>query len=273
VWKASELTNDISLVEDPTLKDVEYTVEQFEKPIEVKPPDSSVFECVDYVIEHLGRDRYILGDSGGLTAMVLLGGWERGLLEYAIHPEVVGAAARHSVAWQNANDEFYIRPGQDGVFMQQDMATTKGPFISPRMFRELCFPPMRERIQRVRSLGYQVVMHNCGNNRPIIPMLIEAGVQCYQSIQTIPDMDIGGLKRDFGDKLCLWGGVPVEDLIMGTPDDVRRDVRQAFEKAARGSGFILGPSQSIAYGTKYDNFMAMLDEFQKLAPRYGSAGA
>jgi uroporphyrinogen-III decarboxylase len=269
VWKASDLTNDISLVEDPTLKDIEYTVEQFEKPVEVKPPDPSVFECVDYVIEHLGQDRYILGDSGGLTAMVLLGGWERGLLEYAAHPEVVRAAARRSVAWQNANDKFYIRPGQDGVFMQQDMATTKGPFISPRMFCDLCFPPMRERVQRVRSLGYQVVMHNCGNNRPIIPMLIEAGVQCYQSIQAIPDMDIGGLKRDFGDKLCLWGGVPVEDLIMGTTGDVRRDVRQAFEKAARGSGFILGPSQSIAYGTKYDNFMAMLDEFQKLAPKYG----
>jgi hypothetical protein len=273
VWKASDLTNDISLVEDPTIEDVEYTVEQFEEPVEAKPPDPSVFECVDYVIEHLGKDRYILGDSGGLTALVLLGGWQRGLAEYVLHPKVIRAAARHSVARQNANDQHYIRPGQDGVFMQQDMATTKGPFISPTMFRELCFPSMRERVQRARSLGYQVVMHNCGNNRPLIPMFIEAGVQCYQSIQTIPDMDLGGLKRDFGDKLCLWGGVPVEDLILGTPDDIRRDVRQAFEKAARGSGFILGPSQSIAYGTKYDNFMAMLDEYQKLAPKYGAAEA
>jgi len=269
VWLASELTNDISCVEDPTVKTAEYTIEMFEKPLEVKPPDPSVFEACDYLIEQLGQNRYILGDSGGLTALVLLGGWERGLLEYALHPEVVRAATRHSVAHQNANDQFYIRPGQDGVFMQQDMGTTKGPFISPQMFRGFCFEAMRERVQRVRSLGYQVVMHNCGNNRPLIPMFIEAGVQCYQSLQTIPEMEIGGLKRDFGDRLCLWGGIPVEHLVMGTPDDIRRDVRQALERGARGGGFILGPSQSIAYGTKYDNFMALLDEFHKLAPKYG----
>jgi hypothetical protein len=272
VWRASELTNDIACIEDPTIKDAVYTVEQFEQPIEANPPDPSIFEVCDYVIEQLGGDRYILGDSGGLTAMVLLGGWERGLLEYGLHPEVVAAATRRSVAWQNAMDGFYIRPGQDGVFFQQDMATTKAPFISPRMFRELCFPAMRERVQRVRSLGYQTVLHNCGNNRALMPMFIEAGIQCYQSIQTIPDMDIGGLKRDFGNRLCLWGGVPVEDLIAGTPDDVRRDVRRAFEQAAPGGGFILGPSQSIAYGTKYDNFMAMLDAFDKLAGKYGGAG-
>lgn len=269
VWRASELTNDITCVEDPTTGDGEYTVEQFEGPVEAKPPDPSVFEACDYVIEHLGHDRYILGDSGGLTALVLLGGWERGLLEYALHPEVVRAATRHSVAVQNANDEFRIRSGQDGVFFQQDMGTTKAPFVSPEMFREICFPAMRERVQRARSLGYQAVLHCCGNNRPLIPMFIEAGIQCYQSIQTIPDMDIGGLKRDFGDRLCLWGGIPVEDLVMGTPDDIRRDVRRALEKGAQTPGFILGPSQSIAYGTKYDNFMALLDEFHKLAPKYG----
>jgi len=44
------------------------------------------------------------------------------------------------------------------------------------------------------------------------------------------------------------------------------------EAQARSSGFILGPSQAIAYGTKYDNFMALLDEFHKLAPRYGGFG-
>ncbi len=35
-----------------------------------------------------------------------------------------------------------------------------------------------------------------------------------------------------------------------------------------GGGFILGPSHSIAYGTKYENFMALLDEFVKLRDKY-----
>ena len=98
-------------------------------------------------------------------------------------------------------------------------------------------------------------------------MFIEAGVDCYQSLQTTAGMGCGRLKADFGDRLCFWGGVPVETLIAGDPDDVRNDVRKAMREGAHGSGFILGPSHSIAKNTRYDNFMAMLDEYNKLKDR------
>ncbi len=83
-------------------------------------------------------------------------------------------------------------------------------------------------------------------------------------------MWVGDLKKEVGDKLTLWGGVPVEELILGTPASVREAVRRAMEAAAPGGGFILGPSHSVAYGTKYDNFMAMLDEFDRLRFKYVS---
>ena len=269
IWKISELSNDITVVEDPRAKqEPEYTVEMFEGPVEVKPPDPSIYEACDYIVEHLGQDRYIAGISGGLTALVLLGGMERGLLEYALHPEVVRAATRRSVAEQNQRDEYFIRPGQDGVLFEQDMAASKGPMISPAMFRDFCFAAMRERVQRVRAHGMQALLHNCGNNRPLIPMFIEAGVQCYQSLQNIPDMEIGSLKQEFGDRLSLWGGISLDSLIMGAPDDVRRNVRESMQRGAPGGGFILGPSHSIAKGTSYENFMALLDEYVRLRDKY-----
>jgi uroporphyrinogen decarboxylase len=95
-------------------------------------------------------------------------------------------------------------------------------------------------------------------------MFIDAGVDCYQSLQTTAGMDIGMLKERFGKNLSFWGGVPLELLIGGTPEDIRKSVRYAIEKGAPGSGFILGPSHSIAKNTKYENFMAMLDEYVKL---------
>jgi len=268
VWQVSELSNDITCVHDPHAAERRYTAEMFEGPVEVAPPDPSVFEACDYLIEHLGGERYIAGGSGGLTALVLLGGMERGLMAYGLQPEVVRAAARHSVRRQNALDEYHIRPGQDGVLFEQDMAASKGPMISPRMFAEFCFPAMKERVGRVRSRGLQALLHNCGNNRPLMPFFIEAGIQCYQSLQSIPDMEIGALKRDFGDRMCFWGGVALEHLIQGTPTDVRRGVREAMERGAPGGGFILGPSHSIAKGTRYENFLAMLDEFDRLRFRF-----
>jgi len=265
IWQASDLTNDITRVKAPDrVANATPKVEDYQGPVEEPPPDPSVFEPWDYVIERLGRDRYIAGASGGLTAMMDLPGQSGGLVSYYLMPEVVKAASRRSVSLQNLRDAWWIRPGQDGVLMEQDMASSKAPMISPDLFREFCFDAMKERIRKVRARGQQVILHNCGNNRILMEQFIETGLQCYQSLQSIPDMQLGALKRDFGKHLAFWGGIPVEDLIAGTPEDCRRSVRRAMQAGAPGGGFILGPSHSIAKGTRYDNFMAALDEYVRL---------
>ncbi len=268
VWRTSELTNDISVVERPeSERNAVPRVEDYEGPAPVSPPDPSVFEACDYVVGRLGQDRYIAGTAGNFVAMTDLPGESGGYLGYYLLPEVVHAAARQEIERCRQRDAWLIRPGQDAVFFEQDMASSKGPMISPDLFREFCLPYMTERIGRVRALGRQVILHNCGNNRSLMEQFIEAGLQCYQSLQTIPDMDLAGLKRDFGDRLAFWGGIALEVLITGTPDDCRKMVRAAMAAGAPGGGFILGPSHSIAKGTPYDNFMAVLDEYTRLRDR------
>ena len=200
--------------------------------------------------------------------MTLLGGTENGLMMYALQPEVVLAANQQSVAAQNAKDPYFIRPGVAGVLMEQDMAGTNAPLISPAMFQEFCFPFLKERIAHVKQSVSQVIFHNCGNNIPLMDMLADTGIDCYQSLQTTAGMEIGKLKAAYGHRLAFWGGVPVENLIAGSTGDVRKAVRIAMERGAPGGGFILGPSHSVAKNTKYDNFMAMLDEFVKLRDCY-----
>ena len=264
IYQAVWGVNEIQCIHDPTLGRHTYTVAEFEGPVEVTPPDPSIFEAVDYVYEQLGDERYVATPTAGVTALTRLGGTVNGLMLYALQPEVVAAANRRSTARQNLLDPYYIRKGAPGALMEQDMAGTNAPLVSPRTFRELCFPYLRERVQHVKQYVPQVIFHNCGNNIPLMDMFIEAGIDCYQSLQTLAGMEVGWLKERFGGSLCFWGGVPVEDLVSATPEDVRRDVRMAMERAARGSGFILGPSHSVAYGTRYDNWMAMLDEFVRL---------
>jgi uroporphyrinogen decarboxylase len=186
----------------------------------------------------------------------------------ALKPEAVHAANRRSVQFQNARDQWVVRPGTAGVMMEQDMAGTNGPLISPDMFRDLCLPYLAQRIVSAKRYAPQVVFHNCGNNIPLMEMFIQAGIDCYQSLQTTAGMEVGKLKEMFGSRMAFWGGVGVEKLISGTPDDVRAEVRTAMRRGAPGSGFILGPSHSIAKNTRYDNFMAMLDEFVKLRDKY-----
>ncbi len=102
-----------------------------------------------------------------------------------------------------------------------------------------------------------------GRHMKLLDMFIEIGYDAYQSIQPTAAMDICEVKQKYGDKIVLWGGVAVENLMGGTPEDIRADVRRAMACAKPGGGFILGSSHSIAVGSHYDNYMAMLDEYHK----------
>ncbi len=269
VFKAEWRANEIQCIEDPTPRKpvTDYRVEDYE-PVEVQPPDPSVFEVWDYVNARLGKERYVASPTPGLTALTRLGDTETGLMLYGLRPEIVHAANRQAVDRQNSLDAYYVRPDAPGVLIEQDMAGSNGPLISPRMFKEHCLPYMCERLESLKQHTPQVIFHNCGNNIPLMDMFIETGIDCYQSLQTTAGMEIGFLKERFGHALCFWGGIPLEHLIDGTPDDVRQSVRTALERGAPGGGFILGPSHSVAMNTKYENFMAMLDEFERLRDRY-----
>lgn len=267
IYKISTVSNEFVCIADPMMER-EFTVQEFEGPADDTPPDPTIFEACDALIEALGQDRYIAGASGGLNVMVLLGGMEHGLMRYLTQPEVVRAAIRHRLNWGNQMDRDYIRPGQDGVLLEEDMASTNGPLMSPRMFREFCFPALQDRVAHVKQAGMQVLLHNCGNNRLLMDQFIEAGIDCYQSLQTGADMGVADLKAAYGDKMAFWGGIALETLIDGSPRDVCRQVRQSLQDGAENGGFILGPSHSIAKGTKYDNFMALLEEFDRLRDRY-----
>lgn len=269
VYQLSEMSNEFVCVKDPTNENRQWTLDEFKQPLEAAPPDPSTLEVYDHLIGHLSDDRYIAGLTAGFSLMTCLGGMERGLMEYALNPEIVAAAMSRQADWQNRMDKYFLRPGIGGAFIESDMCSTQGPLIAPQMFRDYCLPSVKSRIAHLRGRdNLQIIMHSCGNSRQIIPDFIDAGVQVYQSLQNIPAMWVGDLKKEFGDRLVLWGGVPVEELVLGTPHSVRSAVRRAMEAAAPGGGFILGPSHSIAYGTKYDNFTAMLDEFNRLRCKF-----
>ncbi len=269
VFKISVESNGITQVESsytPPAID-EYTEEMYADRTEPQLPHKhceSRFELMDLLIETFGDERYIATHSAGTTCVSLLGGFEQGLMLMGLKPEVVKAHNRQSVFRQNYLDRYYIRPGADGVFMEQDFSGTNGPYISPDMFRELAFPFFKERIEHVKQFLPHVIFHACGNTLPVMEMLIEAGIDAYESIQTTSEMSLENLGKRFGDRLTIWGAIPLEVLIEGSPDDTRRAVRENMEIGKDIPGFILGPSHSVAYGTKYDNFMAMLDEFDRL---------
>ena len=260
IYRYSEITNDILPVYTPKPEHSEaYPAEPA-----CTPPDPTIFEAYDYLVEKLSPTRFIAGLSGGFSPMILRGGMEEGLMEYGLNPEGVTAAAQHDAKVHDLQDKWYVRGNYDCVFIEADFASTHGPLISPAMFREICLPIMKQRVHSLKKYSDKIILHSCGNTWSLLDMFVEAGVDCYQALQTNAGMELAALKAKYSRRLSFWGGVSVENLISGTQDDVRQDVRRAIMQARDDGGFILGPSHSVAFGANYDNFCALLDEHDRL---------
>jgi hypothetical protein len=265
VFKFSEATQDITCVRDPVRDAQVFTPGMYEKDPEPARRDPASWGILDAVIRRFNDEKFICGPSGGEVGLILLGGMERGLVELIENPRTVRAATAFELRRQNLADEALIHPDSDAVLWAGDYGHRTAPFVNPRMFRELFLEANKARARSVKELfGKRLIKHCCGNVWSYLDFFVEIGYDVYQAVQSSAGMDLGRVKELYGDRLSLWGGVAVENLIGGTPEDVRNDVRRAMKRAKPGGRFILGTSHSVAVGTKYENFMAMLDEHRKL---------
>lgn len=265
VFKLSEATQDITCVHDPVRDAQAFSAGMYERDPEPARRDPASWAVLDAVVGRFKDEKFICGPSGGEVGVILLGGMERGLIKLIENPETVRAATAFELRRQNSADEVLIHPDSDAVLWAGDFGHRTGPFVGPRMFRELFLEANKVRARSVRErFGKRLIKHCCGNIWSYLDFFVEIGYDVYQAVQPTAGMDIGRVKDAYGDRLALWGGVAVENLIGGTPDDVRSDVRRAMERAKPGGRFILGTSHSVAVGTNYENYMALLDEYRKL---------
>jgi hypothetical protein len=267
IFKYSEITKDLTLVQDSDgsgFNFQEFEEKDYNFSLEEKQPDESQFEVVNAILEAFKDDnKYIIG--AGFNEGIFTPPNE---LEYYDHAEWVEKASIATLQRANTLDEYLFRPEYDGIMWGADFAHNAGPFISPEMFRKFLLPFITERVKNIKKFGLDVHKHACGNNWKLLDMFVQAGYDAYQSIQKSATMDLELLKEKYGDKLTLWSGPQVEMLVGGSKDDIKNEVQKTFEIAADGRGFIFSTSHSVAVGTKYENFMTMIEEFLKLNDRY-----
>lgn len=144
-----------------------------------------------------------------------------------------------------------------------DFGTQIGPMISLRTFREFYMPHMQRFIELAHRFGIKVFHHDDGSIRAFLPDLVEMGIDILNPVQwRCPGMELGGLKRDFGDKLCFHGGIDNQHTLpFATTEDVRREVRQCIDLLSSDrTGYILAPCHNIQAITPIENILAMYDE-------------
>ena len=149
------------------------------------------------------------------------------------------------------------------VSLADDMGTQQGPMCSPLYLEEFCIPYYRKFCDFVHANSdIKVFLHCCGSIKPVIPLLIEAGIDILNPVQiSAANMDPRELKDQFGSRICFWGGGCDTQGVLGksAPDEVARHVRELVRIFKPGSGFVFNQVHNIMGNVPPQNIVTMLD--------------
>jgi uroporphyrinogen decarboxylase len=152
--------------------------------------------------------------------------------------------------------------GIDIVYMADDYCSQDAPMFSPEDFKEFVVPYLRKIVQITHKYNKKFLLHVCGAVRPLLPMIIDAGVDMLEPIQIrAAGMDPSGLKKDFGNDICFYGGVDLQQILCnGTPQQVAGEVKRLIDILGKDGGYIIGPGHTyIQPDSPLENIMIMYE--------------
>ncbi len=152
----------------------------------------------------------------------------------------------------------------DGIWYYEDMGFKQRPFMSPAMYREIIKPAHQKTMDFSHSQGLQVIMHSCGFVEPLLPDMVDAGIDCLQVMEVKAGMDPLRIKRNFGDRLSLFGGMDARNLVANDRAAIRSELESKIPELMQGSGYILHSDHSIPTTTDYETYRFFVDEGLRL---------
>ncbi len=226
-------------------------------------PEEVTFELVEYCSEHLPEGMKLVANLGGGLlewAMWLVGAEDFCLMVYD-DPELVREIIARindqqvAVARQSASHPVVI-----ACALGDDMGFKTQTFLPPDVLRELIFPGLRRIADAVHASGKAFILHSCGNLTLVMDDLIDmVGVDAKHSYEDVI-MPVAEVKRRWGGRVAILGGVDVDMLCRADEPALRSYVRSIVEQCGPGGGYALGSGNSIANYIPPENLRVMLDE-------------
>ena len=248
----------------------DYVAHPIKGPIET-PQDLEKYQFPDpYAPHRLGGLEKLVEKANGKLAInfhcrvafmwsVFLLGMDNLLMAMALHP---GFVHELFTKMADVNIEVIrraIHAGASTITVGDDYCANKGPLMSPAMFKEFIFPQLKRAVVAVHQEGAKCIKHCDGDTRPILDMMIEAGIDCINPLEPVANMDVAEVKAQYGGRVCIMGNIDCAELLCNcSTAEVAQAVKECIEKGAAGGGLIVSSSNSIHSGVKPENYSAMI---------------
>jgi len=129
---------------------------------------------------------------------------------------------------------------ETGIWIYDDMAHNLGTFFSPASFEKVFLPAYRRMIAAYKKAGARYVfLHSDGDIRPILDMLVEAGIDGLNPLERRAGMDIALIRARYPQLVLCGGMCNTDTLINGPIVRIQAEARQIIDLGREG-GVIIG---------------------------------
>ncbi len=235
-------------------------------------PEASDFDFSSLLSEaETNNNRIRIGGlwSGIMGDSYRMHGFQNFLLNSALNPEVIHTlVGRMTEMYLKLNDKYFstLKGNLEIWFFGNDFGSQESMLMSLEMWHELFFDNIKQLCALAHSYGLQVMMHSCGAIEPLIPFLIEAGVDILDPVQiTATGMDPATLTTKYGGQITFHGGIDTQNILpFGSAEDVEAHVRNIVGTMAPAGRYIFAPSQILGSDIPIENIITMYKTIREI---------
>ena len=148
----------------------------------------------------------------------------------------------------------------DGMFIYEDMGFKNAPFMSPDMYKKFIMPGHKATLDYAHSKNLKVMMHSCGFVEPLLPHMIEAGIDGLQVIEVKAGMDLLRIFKNFGDKIALMGGIDVRTVYSNDKKIIDAELEGKIPVVKEGFAYFLHSDHSIPKTVDYETYKYFVEK-------------
>ena len=150
----------------------------------------------------------------------------------------------------------------DCVTWPDDLGYKNNQFFSLKVYRELLKPVHKKAADWAHNKGIKVHLHSCGNVNPFIPEFIEIGIDALNPLEVKAGMDPIGIKRKYGDKLVLHGGINA--VLWDDLEAIEAEMKKVIPVVKESGGYIFSSDHSVPPSVSLENFRYIINLAKKL---------
>ena len=144
----------------------------------------------------------------------------------------------------------------DRIIWPDDMGYKNTTFFSPEMYRTLLKPVHTRAVEWAHAKGIYASLHSCGDIMTLLPDVVETGIDSLNPIEIKAGMDAVEIKRRYGDKITLHGGVNAQ--LWDDKERIVAEIETLVPVLKEGGGYIFASDHSIPNAVSFENFSEII---------------